>query len=151
MPHDGLVMSGNKNIDGKPHMVVFSEDEIKTWIADKIGLNKGQRNALGGKIGSVISDFLNGRGKATSGPAKHKAEGETEAWNKSHTSTYRGREIYHASAGSGRGGSSITIFYVQGNGNDGKIIGIGEHKTSTSYTILWHAKDWHVGNVVKLA
>lgn len=144
MAHTPLKMTGPKtDVNGITRMSVYSSDDIKDWIIGKLGLTAGQARSRGGSITSVISDFLNGRGKATSGPSK--------AGGASHTSKYRGSPVYHASAGKAGTSSGITIFYVNAQGTDGKIIGIGQHKNSTSYDVEWHASDWHVGRVITLS
>jgi len=140
MSHLPLKLSGPKE-DGS--MGVYTAEEIRKWIIGKLGLTEGQAKARGGSISSVVTDFTDGAGKATSGPSKH--GGPT------HTSLYHGNPVYHASAGKTGARTGITIFYVNSQGSDGKIIGIGSHIDSTHYEIEWHVSDWHVGAQLTLA
>lgn len=148
MSHESLTMTGLK-ADGT--MGIYDPDEIKAWICDKLNLTKGQAKARGGSISSVIADFNLGRGKETSGKNKHVPHGAFRAPVVSHTSMYRGKRIYHASAGNSGAGGGMTIFYTNPKGSDGKIIGIGHHLNSTNYEIEWHVSDWHVGRTVTLS
>jgi hypothetical protein len=141
-------MTGRK-ADGT--MGIYTSDEIKDWIRDKLNLTKGQARARGGSITSAISDFMSGKGKATSGTNKHVPHGAFRTPVVSHTSMYRGNPIYHASAGKSGAGDGMTIFYTNPQGRDGKIIGIGHHVDSTTYEIEWHVPDWHVGHTVTLS
>ena len=139
MPHNPLNLSGPK-ADGS--MGVYTSDEIRSWIIGKLGLTEGQAKARGGSITSVISDFMSGKGKATSGK---------QGTGLAHTSLYHGNPVYHASAGKTGARVGITIFYVNPQLSDGKIIGIGSHIDSTHYEIEWHVTDWHVGAQLVLA
>jgi hypothetical protein len=148
MAHNPLVMVGPKE---NGMLGIYTADEIKDWIIGKLDLSETDKKSRGGPISSVVSDFMSGKGKATSGPNKHVPHKGFMAPNLPHTSLYRGNPIYHASAGSAGKGNGITIFYVNAQGNDGKIIGIGSHVNSTNYEIEWHVPDWHVGRTVQLA
>ena len=150
MSHPPLNMIGPKN--GTAAMGIYTSDEIKDWIAGKLGLSGGALKARESSISSVVSDFTGGKGKPTSGPSTHDVNSKFhKSAPKAHTSMYRGNSVYHTSAGKAGAGGGTTIFYVNAQGNDGKIIGIGQHITSDSYKIEWNVPDWHVGKVLVLA
>lgn len=143
-------MTGPK--DGTTKMGVYTADEIKDWIAGKLGLGASQLRVRGSNISMVVADFMSGRGKATSGPNTHRpGTAAHRAAPASHTSKYRGSDVYHTSAGAAGTANGVTIFYVNAQGSDGKIIGIGRHRSSTSYDIEWSVGDWHVGRTLQLA
>ena len=85
MSHLPLKLSGPKE-DGS--MGVYTAEEIGRWIIGKLGLTEGQAKARGGSISSVVTDFTDGTGKATSGPGMHGGP--------AHTSLYHGNPVYHA-------------------------------------------------------
>jgi len=150
MPHTPLYMSGPK--DGTKRMGVYTADEVKAWIAGKLGLSTSHLRSRGSNISMVVTDFMSGRGKPTSGPNTHKpGTAAHKKAPKSHASKYRGQDVYHTSAGKAGSANGVTIFYVNAQGRDGKIIGIGRHLTSTSYSIEWSVGDWHVGRTLQLA
>ncbi|MBY6047958.1 hypothetical protein KUV47_02855 [Vannielia litorea] len=150
MTHDPLVMSGHANADGTGPMGILSPEQMEEWIAGKLDMGASERKSRGSNIKSVVAAFMDGAGKATSGPNKHVPHGKFQEPNRSHTSKYRGHDVYHTSSGKIGKSNGITIFYVNPQGHDGKIIGIGNHINSTTYEIEWHVRDWHVGRTVSL-
>jgi hypothetical protein len=73
---------------------------------------------------SSLNDIENDRGKAT-GDYK-----------------YNGTVLLHASSGVAGKSDGCTLFWVVRPGNVAKLVAVGEHETSTSYTILWRVGDW---------
>ncbi|SIN82023.1 hypothetical protein [Vannielia litorea] len=151
MPHDGLIMSGHANADGTGPMMAFNAEKLEDWIAGKLGLTGSALKTRKSNINAVVADFMGGRGKAVSHKTVHvNARGEKKTDQKAHTSKYRGSDVLHTSAGPRGRGGGVTIFYVNPQGRDGKIIGIGHHLTDSSYEIEWSVGDWHVGRMVQL-
>lgn len=144
-----MLMTGPKTQeDGSTRMGIYTNAEICAWITDKIG--KAEARARESSMKSVVNDFMSSIGKATSGPDRS-TEGLKSGAVK--TSIYRAKEVRHTSAGKKNQGhkSGMTLFYVAGKGEDGRIIGVGYHLNSSSYGILWNRSDWHVGKTVTLA
>ena len=77
-------------------------------------------------ISQSMNDVLLGRGKATTGHAN----------------------VLHASAGKSDGSGSCTLFFTRDSKGNVEVLGVGQHKTNTSYTI-YHGTGTF-GNVLSL-
>ena len=148
MTHTPLTMHG-PTVGGK--LGAYDANQIRDWIVGKLGLNRNDQKLRAASMSQIVNDFMSGKGKPVSGLNKHVPHGTFTKPTLAHTSLYHGKPVYHASSGTPGTPGGCTIFYVNSMGNTGKIIAIGQHASSKSYTIEWNATDWHVGRTVALA
>ena len=93
----------------------LNDAQMKTWVLDKIGANE---RTLGSVVGQVLNDFTSAKGKAT--PFK-----------------VGGKDVWHASAGKSGTDKTCTLFFTNPEREIGKIVAVGQHKSSSSYEIIW--------------
>ena len=98
------------------------EEELISWIQSKLPENGH------GNISGCINDIVLGRGKATTGHSN----------------------VLHASAGKKDANGGCTLFFERNEASTafGNVVGVGQHKTNTSYTI--YAGQERFGNVLSL-
>lgn len=142
----GLAMHGEigeREGSGKPIFGEMSEAQIKEWILRKIGeyappAKDGTRKKMTREsaVGQVVNDFMSGKRKAT---------------------PYRlgQKPVWHTSAGK-RGASQnaiCSLFYIVADEDNGvgRIVGIGAHRTSTTYDLFWRRPGWLVDKVLTLS
>lgn len=94
--------------------------QIQAWILGKMNLKNDKAYLT--SVSQVTNDFMSAKAKET----KLKFEK---------------KEVWHTSAGKEGKPGSCTLFFTNPEKSVGKIVGIGEHATSTTYSITWSADD----------
>ncbi|MCA9709886.1 MAG: hypothetical protein KDK70_28870 [Myxococcales bacterium] len=109
---------------------VMSSDQILDWLCGKLPHIPSSRYKS--NMQSCINDVMNGRGKDTAGR------------------THQGDQILHTSAGKNGQSDGCTLFYVKRDHGVAKIVGIGEHASSTTYDVYWYDGNWCSGGRISL-
>ena len=101
-------------------------DWLKEFVAAGGASDRKWMESRGRDMSQAITKILHGEGTPTSEP------------------TYHQRPVLHASAGVAARTGNISIFYVVGTSPTAaiRILGIGEHTTSTTYRLRWKDKAW---------
>jgi hypothetical protein len=94
-------------------------DALRAWVGAKMATQR-DLNTVQSALNGAVNDLMSpNRGKY----AGHLTDGKTP--------------VLHCSAGKKATGVSCTIFFVRLGAGLIRIVAVGEHRTSTTYTIFW--------------
>jgi hypothetical protein len=116
--------------DGHPK--VFTPEELGAWICGKVNRYIEPQNA------KKCAEYVLAHKEGSDGDIGQKLDGE--------------HSIFHISHGKKNGDDGCTCFFASREGKHAVIVGIGWHKTDTSYRLDYKHGSWNQAgkNIVQL-